>query len=295
MSLWNKRSFTPMLLNEINKPFNSKDYIYELKFDGIRAIIFANKNEVKIQSRNQKDITYLYPELQEIKKIVHKNVIFDGEIISLENGKPSFNKLQNRNHLKSKMKIKAESINNPVEFVVFDILYENKDLTNIPLIKRKEILNKYSDLEIFIKSKYIEKEGIKLFEKVKKMSLEGIVAKLKTGTYHINKRTSDFIKIKNIQIENFFVGGYIEKENSNVITLLLGEIKGKKLIYVGKVTMGKKHNLYRKIKNSKLTKNYFENFFDDASFIKPNFKCQIKYLEKTKNNHLRHPVYKGEI
>ena len=78
-SLWNNRDFGPMLLEEIKEPFDSDDYIFEIKFDGFRALIFASPKEVKIQSRNIHDITYLYPELQSIKKMVKENVLpFDG-------------------------------------------------------------------------------------------------------------------------------------------------------------------------------------------------------------------------
>ena len=125
-NLWKNRNFSPMLLEEINKPFNNKDYIFELKFDGIRTIIFINSKNIQIQSRNKNDITYLFPELKDITKQIKSNVIFDGEIVSMENGKPSFSKLSKRLHLKNKRKILEESINNPVSFIAFDILYQNK-------------------------------------------------------------------------------------------------------------------------------------------------------------------------
>ena len=126
MNLWKNRNFTPMLLKEIDKPFNSKKYYYELKYDGYRALIFVNKNEIYIQSRNKNDITFLYPELSNIKKIVNKNVIFDGEIVIFENNKPSFNKISKRSKLKNKNIIKKESINNPVIFIAFDIFLKTE-------------------------------------------------------------------------------------------------------------------------------------------------------------------------
>ena len=288
MNLWKNRNFTPMLLKEIDKPFNSKKYYYELKYDGYRALIFVNKNEIYIQSRNKNDITFLYPELSNIKKIVNKNVIFDGEIVIFENNKPSFNKISKRSKLKNKNIIKKESINNPVIFIAFDILYENKDLTNLPLIERKKILEKYQDTDFFIKSKVYLNNGIKLYNFVKKNNLEGIVIKDINGLYHINNRTSDFIKVKNIKSDNFFIAGYINN-NKYTTSLVLCEKNNNDYIYVGKVLISKKNNIYEKILNIKKCKNYLKIENNDITFIKPILSCKINYLERTKNGHLRHP------
>ena len=288
MNLWKNRNFTPMLLKEIDKPFNSKKYYYELKYDGYRALIFVNKNEIYIQSRNKNDITYLYPELSNIKKIVNKNVIFDGEIVIFENNKPSFNKISKRSKLKNKNIIKKESINNPVIFIAFDILYENKNLTNLPLIERKKILKKYHDTDFFIKSKVYLNNGIKLYNFVKKNNLEGIVIKDINGLYHINNRTSDFIKVKNIKSDNFFIAGYINN-NKYTSSLVLCEKYNNDYIYVGKVLISKKNNIYEKILNIKKCKNYLKIENNDITFIKPILSCKINYLERTKNGHLRHP------
>ena len=288
MNLWKNRNFTPMLLKEIDKPFNSKKYYYELKYDGYRALIFVNKNEIYIQSRNKNDITFLYPELSNIKKIVNKNVIFDGEIVIFENNKPSFNKISKRSKLKNKNIIKKESINNPVIFIAFDILYENKDLTNLPLIERKKILEKYQDTDFFIKSKVYLNNGIKLYNFVKKNNLEGIVIKDINGLYHINNRTSDFIKVKNIKSDNFFIAGYINN-NKYTSSLVLCEKNNNDYIYVGKMLISKKNNIYEKILNIKKCKNYLKIENNDITFIKPILSCKINYLERTKNGHLRHP------
>lgn len=288
MNLWKNRNFTPMLLKEIDKPFNSKKYYYELKYDGYRALIFVNKNEIYIQSRNKNDITFLYPELSNIKKIVNKNVIFDGEIVIFENNKPSFNKISKRSKLKNKNIIKKESINNPVIFIAFDILYENKNLTNLPLIERKKILEKYQDTDFFIKSKVYLNNGIKLYNFIKKNNLEGIVIKDINGLYHINKRTSDFIKVKNIKSDNFFIAGYINN-NKYTSSLVLCEKYNNDYIYVGKVLISKKNNIYEKILNIKKCKNYLKIENNDITFIKPILSCKINYLERTKNGHLRHP------
>ena len=239
INLWKNRNWSPMLLKELNKPFNSKEHIFEIKFDGIRAIIFANKKEIIIKSRNKTDLTNLFPELQSIKKIVNKNVIFDGEIIYFDKNKESFNKLQKRIHLKNRKKILNEAKNNPVTFIAFDILYENKNLTNLPLIKRKIILNEYNDNDNFIKIKYIDEYGINVFKSTKQFKLEGIVAKHKNGKYYINQRTDEYIKIKNIKSDKFIIGGYEIKKN-NILSLALGEFKNNSFLHVGNASITKK-------------------------------------------------------
>ena len=246
MNIWKDRNWSPMLLSEIKEPFDSEDYIFEVKFDGIRTVCFANNKKVKIMSRNKKDISYLFPELENIKKLCKCNVIFDGEIVIIENGKPSFTKLQERLNLKNKTKIDYFSKSNPVIFIVFDVLYENKDLTNLDLIKRKEILNKYSDNDYFVKSEVFPTYGIKLFQGIKEMNLEGIVAKYKYGKYHVNERTSDFIKIKNTYVEEFYIGGFEENNISGVF--VIGELNNNSFIYVGKVLIGKNESLFKRIK-----------------------------------------------
>ena len=295
MNLWKDKSWGPMLLKEIDKPFDSKDYLYEIKFDGIRACIFVSKEHFEIRNRNHIDMTHLYPELKEMQKYFPKKTILDGEIISVENNKPSFSKLQQRSHLKDKNKIKRESINNPVLFVAFDILYLGKDLTNLSLLKRKEILNKFEDSEYFIKSPVYMNDGIKLFKFVKKNDLEGIIAKKKSSTYDISTRNDNWIKIKNFKEDEFYIGGY-EKKKGNYISLYLGEKINNKLYYVGSVSLTSNIKLYDDVLNQKkVNKSPFYDFEDkNINYVPIKLKCKVKYLERTKSNHLRQPVLKKE-
>lgn len=293
MSLWNS-AWTPMLLKEVTKPFNSKKYIYELKFDGIRAIIHVNKKSLKIVNRHNIEITHLFPELENIKRLVQKDTIFDGEIVSMEEGLPSFLKLQNRLHLKDNQKIRYQSIHNPVIFIAFDILYMNKDLIDISLEKRKYILNKYKDNDYFIKSKWIAENGIELFNYIKKVNLEGIVAKKKDSLYQVNARSEDWLKIKNPQKGTFLIGGYKKNKNES-LSLFLGTPKEDGLKFVGKVMLGRKKGLYNEVLNQRIIK---KSPFNDGKencmciYIKPILECIVTYTEITENGHLRHPRIK---
>ena len=295
MNIWSNHDFHPMLLKEINKPFNSKDYLFEIKFDGIRVVIFATPKKITIQTRNKQDVTNIFPELQSIKNLVKENTIFDGEIVSFKDGLPSFSKLQERNHLKNKTKINSESKENPVVFICFDILYKSKNLTNLSLLERKKLLNQYQDTEEFVKTTYILNDGIKLFKEIKKLGLEGIVAKKINSNYLINERSDNWIKIKNLREDIFYIGGFKPSDKTNSLSLYLGEYKNNKLYFVGKVSMSDKHKLYNiLLKEKTLKSSPFTDCTDNFIYLKPKYKCHIKYLERTKSNHLRQPIYKGD-
>lgn len=284
--------FKPMLLTEVNKSFDDDEYLYELKFDGICATIHVSPSTFIIYNRNGYDITYLYPELKDIQKNVKDKCIFDGEIVSFENTYPSFSKLQQRSHTKDKSKIAAFAENEPVCFVVFDCLYKNKKIITLPLIERKKVLEKFKDSNYFIKVQYTLKEGNKLFKKVKKANLEGIVAKKINSEYEINTRTRNWLKIKNFKDEEFYVGGYIDTKAKT--SLLLGEYRDNKFYFVGKVSITRTRDIYNKLaRMKKKSKSPFYEYQEkNAKYVNPKLKCEVTYLERTKCNNLRQPVFK---
>lgn len=288
MSLWNK-DIKPMLLGEVEEVFDSKEYLYEVKYDGIRVLVFVSKDKVVIRSRYGIDITGLFPEMKVLCKMVKGNVIFDGEIIMLDNNKVSFSKLQKRIHLKNKKTIEFLSKTNPVIFICFDVIYEGKDLINLSLLERKDVLSNYKDNDVFIKSTYVIGDGTKLFNAIKKLDMEGIVAKKINSKYLVNERSDNWLKIKNYKSGNFIILGYINKEESHVISLVLGEYLNKKIVYVGKVILGKKRSLAEKILKMKKSKAVVKIKDKDVIYIKPEIKCLIKYLERTENGLLRQP------
>ena len=294
LDFYKDKNMKVMLLSEQDLPFNDKNYMFELKFDGLRTLIYVSKKEIIIKNKNGKIINDIFPELLKIKELVNKSCIFDGEIVLMEEGKPNFSKLQERIMLKDKIRINYLKKNNPVTFVVFDILYEDKNLLELSLIKRKKILNKYKDTKYFIKSRYILEEGVALFKLTQKHNLEGIVAKKIDSIYQVGKRSKDWIKIKNLKDEEYFIGGY--KDEKNKVSLLLGKLENKNLLFVGKVPIEKNKEDYKIIKNQKVSNNCFEDFDNlTYTYIIPKLKCIVKYLEKTNHGHLRQTIYKGLI
>ncbi len=296
MNLYDDKKLLPMLLHEINKPFNDDNFIFELKYDGTRTLIFVEPNKILIKNRNGSILNDTFPELKNIKNIVKNKVIFDGEIIILNDGKPSFEKLQERLLLKNLKRIKYLMMEYPAVFICFDVLYDKKDLTNLNLIDRKKYLEKYENTEFFVKSKYYFKNGIKLFNATKKLNLEGIVAKEIHSKYYFNKRSKDWIKIKIFKEGEYYIGGYkINNNEGSLASLILGTKENDKFIYVGNVSIGKNSMEFKRIKKVKQIEECFFIGFNEIgyTFIESNLKCTIMYIEKTAHKSLRQPIFKG--
>ena len=287
-------NFIPMLLDEKKEPFNSSEYLFELKFDGTRTLIFVEPSKIKIVNKRGNILNETYPELQSIKKLVNSKCIFDGEIVLMIDGKPSFKKLQERALLKDKFKISLIKKEFPVTFVCYDIIYEGKDLTELPLSQRKNILLKYPDTDFFVKTKFILTYGEEFYKAIRKENLEGIVAKKLDSTYKINKRSKDWIKIKNLKEEEFYIIGYNEGKGV-LASILLGKTSKNKIVYVSNVTIGKNSPDFRLIKDLKKCKNIYDAPDEDYIFVEPNLKCIVAFMEKTKTDKLRQPIYKGVI
>lgn len=168
--LFDANNVSPMLLHEVKEPFDSEEYIYELKLDGIRCVAYIDTKSVTLQNKCFKDLTGIYPKLSEMKKCVNNRVILDGELVVLTDGKPDFYALQRRSLMTDRFKIPLAAKKNPVQFAAYDILcFNDKDLTDKPLTERKGILSKAinegNNLSVLWR---IEKNGVDFFELAKK-------------------------------------------------------------------------------------------------------------------------------
>ncbi len=292
------KNIDPMLLYE-TEPFDSDEHIFELKLDGIRCIAYIEPKSVVLQNKRHKDVTDIYPELSDMKKCVKKRVILDGELVVLIDGKPNFYALQKRSLMSDEFRIKLAAKNDPVQFVAYDILYlDGKDLTDKPLMERKEMLNKaVTEGHGLSVSRYIEKNGKDFFELAKQEQLEGIVAKQKDGLYHIGKRTHDWVKIKVMQDEDLFVCGYQPDEYGNVKDLILGYYDDNdKLQCRGKVYLGVSES-DRKIigefaKKNTVKRPWFEKY-KNAVWLKPELIGTAHFMHETESGGMRQPEWKG--
>ena len=298
MDMFESKNIKPMLIGEMQDAFNSPDYIYELKLDGERCIAYLDKDTTELRNKRNIKMLVKVPELSQINKQVKRRCILDGELIVTKDGKPDFFEIQRRSMMTNTFKIQLASSSSPASFTVFDILYyDDHEVIDLPLMKRKKLLEKnVKENERIAISRYIEEQGVAFYQLAKENQLEGIVAKRRDSKYYLDKRTKDWIKIKNLQDDDFVVCGYIFKSSSS-ISIVLGQYSRKKLIYKGHVALGISTADFKIIKSMpRISASTFHDLpsgNEDIVWIEPKLVCTVKYMMKTANGSLRQPVFKG--
>lgn len=297
-SIWNRLN-KPMLASTTSSVPDKPDWIYEIKYDGYRAISLIDNNKVKLISRSGNDFSQQFKSLIEELKTINDQVIIDGEIvIENEKGISDFQKLQNY--------LLNQSRDN-VKYYVFDILFLNDhQTTNLPLVNRKELLNslfeKYK-LKRIIKSFYQIGEGKSLYNKLSRDGYEGIIAKSPNSYYSPGKRSKSWIKIKSLNTIESVICGYTLPQNSRKYfgALLLGKYEHGQLNYIGSCGTGFNEKmlkeLYYRLNPLMIESSPFDNGPDKirgkAVWIKPDLICCVKFLAWTKDHILRSPVFQG--
>ena len=295
----------PMLATLVDKPFSNSDWLFETKWDGVRAICFVRNGKARFVSRNQNELTAQYPELASIADCIGaREAILDGEIVALdERGVSRFQLLQPRLGRRNRGEIERLAAKSRIVYYVFDVLYlDGFDLTACCLIDRKTKLEKILKPANHLRySDHIVKEGEKLFKEVAKIPLEGVVAKRLDSKYQ-QKRSSDWLKIKTIQESEVVVGGYTEPRRSRSYfgSLVVGLYQNGKLHYVAHVGGGfDEKSLERVYKLMQPLKTKTSPFVvepqtnEPVQWIKPKLVAQVKFSEWTSDGHLRHPIFLG--
>jgi bifunctional non-homologous end joining protein LigD len=302
----------PMLAESIEEPFDGKDWLFEIKWDGYRAVAFIENGKVRFVSRNQNDLTPRYPELKDLPEFIQaKTAILDGEVVALdEDGRASFSRMQQRTGFRAHGKRAAEKTDVAVLYYAFDLLYlDGYDLRRVPLRERKNKLAtvlvsgdsvRYSD--------HYEKQGKALFEMARAKGLEGILAKRRDSLYQ-ERRTSEWLKIKVRHRLECVIGGYTEPEGSRAHfgSIVLGLYDGRgRLIHVGQAGSGfdqKSLDAVSKLLKKRETKK--NPFYGEVEalrkvfWVKPELVAEIEYAEWTDGANtgsgpkLRAPVFLG--
>jgi bifunctional non-homologous end joining protein LigD len=296
----------PMLATLVDEPFDSDDWIYEIKWDGYRAVAFVEGNTVELKSRNNKSFAEkFYPIFDELKKI-KLNAVLDGEIVVLkEQGKADFGSLQNW----------RSEADGDLVYYIFDILwYKGKDLTGLKLTERKAILKEVlPNSQIIMLSEEFHTSGTEFLEAAKKMGLEGIMAKRKDSQYYTHERTKDWLKIKANKRQEVVIGGFTRNEDTRkeFSSLLVGVYDGKELVYTGKVGTGFNQKMQKEMmeqfKPLIINKPPFASEPDvnkpsrfrpnpphaTVTWLKPELIGEVSYAELTSDGVMRHPSFKG--
>ena len=290
----------PMLAKLSEKIIHDEEYIFEIKYDGYRMIAAVENAHTQLLSRNANSYTALYHSISEELNKITDNIILDGEIVLEDiNGRSDFQMLQNF-RLSKKGNLK---------YYVFDILFLNNHSTcNLTLIDRKILLElffeKYNFTHIHL-SKYETGNWQNIFEKYANKGYEGLIAKLKASHYYPDKRTDNWLKIKNVHLQEVIIAGYTQPQNSRQYfgSLILGIFDNNKLKYIGNCGTGfsdtslkELHQKFEKLKSEtcpfpivpKMTRGKGKAIWLQAQLV-----CNVKYLEWTQDKHLRNPVFMG--
>ena len=282
-----------MLAKEINEPFDNADWLFEIKWDGYRAIAEKKNQEILLYSRNGLSFQQKFPIVVDQLKLIKSDAILDGEIVILDgNGKPNFQYLQHY----------SEHQDKPIQFQVFDLLALNgKDTKMLELDKRKELLQELiPENEVIKYCDHVIEHGVSFFELTTENGLEGMMAKKMDSIYSPGKRTGDWVKVKNHKTQEVIIGGYTAPEKSRKYfgALILAEKHDEELVYVGHTGTGFSDKMLKEMYefmqplvqgNSPFKEKIKTN--SPATWIKPELVCEIKFTEITTDGKFRHPVF----
>jgi bifunctional non-homologous end joining protein LigD len=305
------RFIEPMKAKLVEEPPATGDWIYELKFDGIRLIGVKRDERVSLLSRNENELSERFPEIVEaIKTLPARECVIDGEVVALdEEARSSFQLLQAR---------EMEGRKTPVYCYAFDLLQlDGKSLLSLPLEARKNVLEKLcaSAGDPIRYSGAIGGDAKRLLEEVKRRGLEGIVGKQRNSVYEPGRRSGAWIKLKCVSEQEFVIGGYTPPQGSRKYfgAILVGYYENKKLVFAGKVGTGftvkslsMLHKKFQKEErgdcpfvdlpskqNGQWVQDITPSMMRKMHWINPVFVCEIKFAEWTRDKKLRAPVFLG--
>jgi len=303
----------PMLAIPTAKAFDDPDWLFEIKWDGYRAVAFIEDGRERLVSRSQNDLTAQFPELGGLPQFVKaQRAILDGEIVALdEEGRPSFSLMQQRTGFQPGKRRLPRREGVPVVYYAFDLLYlDGFDLRRVALHQRKQLLQDRIEVgggEVVHFSDHYAEKGLDLFEAAKQRGLEGIVAKKSSSAYE-EKRSSNWLKIKITQRQECVIGGYTDPEGSReyfgALVLGLYDRQGR-LIHVGQVGTGFDQKtlkeIFARLQPLKTKQNPFYGEIGGlrkVQFVRPELVAEIKFAEWTHETaeggmKLRAPVFMG--
>jgi len=296
---------TPMAAVAVKQLPEGPGWLYEVKWDGYRALVIRNGAQVQIQSRNHKDLTAMYPGIAAAAlKLEVAKFVLDGEIVALdESGRPAFQVLQHRgSHAKHQ-----------VVFYAFDVLHtEGRDVLAEPIEKRRALLTKIVAGNSVIRiSADLPGAASQVIDAVRSLGLEGVIAKRRGSTYQPGDRSSDWLKLRLDRQQEFVIGGF-RPDGATVDALLVGYYVGKAFKFAGKVRAGFTPHIRRQVRLQldplRIGKCPFVDLPTEKSrwgagvtaeemhemvWTRPALVAQVRFLEWTAEGRLRHAAFIG--
>lgn len=288
--------FRPMLATLVSEPFDDKDWLFEIKWDGYRAIGYVNKGEVELKSRSNLAYTKYTPITNALKGI-ETPAVFDGEIVALnDEGAADFQALQ---------AFEKDGRKANLVYYIFDLIWWNgRDYTSLPLTERKQILRNIlpEDQSVIRYSDHVTGTGIAFFDLAMDNKLEGVMAKKCDSIYMSGSRSKNWLKIKNNQKTEAVICGFTKGRNSRKYfgAIVLGKYKGDQLEYIGHSGSGfndkSLKELYKKLEPIIISDPPFKHppkTNMPVTWVKPYYVCEVKFTEWTSEGLLRHPIFLG--
>lgn len=285
----------PMLATKGKEIFNKADWVFEMKWDGYRALANIQDHKVDFYSRNGISFKKKFSELYENLKAIPHNVILDGEVVVLgEDGKPQFQKLQNY----------QSTTSGELRYYVFDLLYLNgHNIMHLPLRERKSLIpDVIEDIPKVFYCEHIESMGKAFFEKAVASGMEGVIAKLGDSQYIPGSRTDKWLKIKSFESQEALICGFTDSESAGPFgSLILGMNRGEEIVYIGNCGTGfttqSRKELYDKFQDLIISESPFNSKISlkgrKPTWLSPELICEVSFSEWTKSGHMRHPSFKG--
>jgi DNA ligase D-like protein (predicted ligase) len=295
--------FVPPMLAKIGGIFDSPEHLYEIKWDGIRALSFVEDGNYRMVSRRKNSLKERYPEIAFLEKLP-SGTLLDGELVVLRDGQPDIGLILQREQARSPRRVRALMRQAPVVYVVFDLLYrQGERVLDWTLVDRRDALRGIVEEcaePALVFSDDVVGEGIAFFEEATKRKLEGIVAKRCNSRYLPGKRTDAWIKIKRTNRAYCAIIGFVAEANE-VRSLVVAEEEGGVLKYAGRVGSGLddalRTELYRRL-SSRVRGGPFIPVPQRGGavvWVEPELYCAVKFLERTANGEFRAPVFGGLI
>lgn len=298
----------PMLATPGGEPFDSKDWLFDVKWDGVRALAAIDRGTLRLTTRRGNDVTSQYPELEELaSRLSARNGLIDGEIIALDEGvRPSFERLQQRSSTPQPSSHLLSTT--PVHYIAFDLLWlDGRSLMDEPLVERLALLKRLLVPSDHVQmSTPVENKGRAFFEQAKKLGLEGVIAKKKSSGYKPGRRTPDWIKIKAVKRQDCVIVGWTPGRGSRGATLgalVLGVYRGPTLTYAGHVGTGFTENMLKEMLKTLEPLEIDQPPIEPpptrevdlrrVHWVRPELVCEVEYLEFTKQGRLRGVSYEG--
>ena len=285
----------PMLATKAPAIFNKANWIYELKWDGYRALANIKDGKVDFYSRNGISFKKKFEEIYEHLKSIPHDVVLDGEVVVLDKeGKPQFQKLQNY----------QKDPSGELRFYVFDILYLNgHDIMHLPLIKRKSLIpDVIEDIPQVYYCEHVESMGKSFFEQAVENGMEGVIAKQADSKYIPGSRSDKWLKIKAMESQEALICGYTDSDSAAPFgSLILGIHRDGELVYIGNCGTGfsdeDRRQLFDRFQDLITEKMPFQKKpalkGRKPTWLSPELVCEIKFAEWTKSGNMRHPSFKG--